>query len=241
MAAQIDRPVLPPLLYRYRRLRNDDRDYLHREIEAIIQQHLWCSHYRDLNDPMEGFFEPSLRLQRNTSYSKISRRLFTAKQDIGICCFSDTFDSELMWTHYARNYTGICVGYRTEQLVVGLPPDVHLVRLAYDGAPPRLGKGDEHDLRATAIKVLSHKKVNWIYEREWRLLGRQGLLPIASKRCISEIRLGSRIEDHHRAAILNAFHNTKIKISSMTVVNYEHRWQPETGKRARPRPAVVAA
>ena len=236
MPAQVDKPVLPPVLYRYRGLREDDQDCLAREIDAIRNQTLYCSRYKALNDPMEGFFEPSLRFQQDTAFSKAARRMvFDAKQDIGICCFSDTYDNELMWTHYARNYTGICVGYRTKELIEGLSDRVHLVRVAYDSTPPKLGKSD-WNAYLMAIKILSHKKANWIYEREWRLLADIGPLRIESARCIVELRLGSRLSPQHRELLLEAFRDSGIKISTMTVNDYTHRWRNE-----RPRPRRRAA
>lgn len=54
MPAHVDKPVLPPVLYRYRRLREDDQDLLAREINAIRDRMLYFSSYKALNDPMEG-------------------------------------------------------------------------------------------------------------------------------------------------------------------------------------------
>ena len=113
--AQVDRPIFPPLLYRYRGIRNQQE--LHQELDAIKREYLWCSDYRSLNDPMEGFYEPASRLQKNSAYSRIARDILNAKRGVGICCFSDTHSNELMWTHYASNYSGLCVGYRTQQLI----------------------------------------------------------------------------------------------------------------------------
>jgi hypothetical protein len=98
--AQLEKPVLPPFLYRYRKV-SDGR--LDQEIDAITGQYLWCAPYRDMNDPMEGFYQPSSRFQKQTDFTKAAQKIFDAKQDIGICCFSDTHDNELMWTHYAES------------------------------------------------------------------------------------------------------------------------------------------
>ena len=47
---QIDPPVLPPRLYRYRSVRSID--LVDRELDAIFNNYVWCSPYRDLNDPI---------------------------------------------------------------------------------------------------------------------------------------------------------------------------------------------
>lgn len=222
MPACVDPPILPTFLYRYRPLRND-REF-RREMKAIKDRLLWCSDYRHLNDPMEGFYQPSSRVENHAAYRNIASSIVHSKHSIGICCFSDTFDSELMWTHYASHYTGICVGYRTRDLIEGLPDNVHLVRVAYDSDPPFINKNDALDAHAAAIKILSHKKANWIYEREWRLLASLGGVPIASDACVKHIRLGSRINADHRQRILKTFKKFPVKISEMAVSDYEHDW-----------------
>src|SRR5262245_59675821 len=131
--AELDKPLLPQFLFRYRPLTDETID---REIRAIREQYLWLSAYRALNDPMEGVYEPTARLQNETDYSRIVADILNAKRDIGICCFSDTKYNELMWTHYASNYAGICVAYRSKELLRGLSGGVHLVRVAYGTEPP---------------------------------------------------------------------------------------------------------
>jgi hypothetical protein len=121
--------ILPPLLYRYRRIDTDA--HLEREIDAIKQGALWFTDYRNMNDAMEGFFSPTSRFKRQTDYTRVAARMRDAKLALGLCCFSGSRDNEIMWAHYASNYRGICVAYRTQPLLDGLPKDVDLVRLSY--------------------------------------------------------------------------------------------------------------
>jgi len=223
--AQVDKPILPPFLYRYRKIPNGDDLLLKQEIAAIKNEVLWCSAYKQMNDPMEGFYEPTGRFQKHTSYSRAVGDILDAKRSFGICCFSDTHDNELMWTHYASNYEGICVGYRPDALVSALPDDVHLVRVAYGAKPPDITANDGSVPRQAARKILSHKKSSWVYEREWRVLGEPGPVSIAGKRCVTELRLGSRINNPHRDALLQAAKGTKIRVYRMTINQYEHGWE----------------
>src|SRR5262245_23966877 len=160
--AELARPVLPEFLYRYRSIPSPA--VLRRELAAITQQRLWFSRYEILNDPMEGFYQHSRGAAKSNDVEEKANLLLREKAKIGICCLSDTKDNELMWTHYAGNYMGICVGYRTQRLLEGLSSEVHLVRLAYGGSPPEISDTDMNDHPTTAIKILSHKKSNWIYE-----------------------------------------------------------------------------
>ncbi len=75
----------------------------------------------------------------------------TTQAGLGICCFSDTYDNELTWSH-ASKYSGICVGYRTKELIEGLPTTCISFACIY-GAPPSMGKRDA-DFHETAIIIL---------------------------------------------------------------------------------------
>lgn len=219
--AKLEKPILPPFFYRYRKI---SAGQLGQEIKAIREQYLWCAPYKDMNDPMEGFYQPSVRFQKQTDFMKAAQRIFDAKQTIGMCCFSDTHDNELMWTHYSENYSGICVGYRPRFLLNGLPPDVQLVRLGYGNVPPEVGIHDTDSPAAAARKILSHKKSSWTYEREWRVFGPCGAVPFVG-RCVAELRLGSRVSDADKQKILSNFADSKIRIYQMVVDAYTHRWK----------------
>jgi Protein of unknown function (DUF2971) len=221
--AQLDSPILPHYLYRYRPL--TDRN-LSREIDAIKEQYIWLSTYRALNDPMEGFYKASRGLKADRAFDKVTQALLSAKADVGICSFSDTREDELMWAHYASNYAGICVAYRPRYLIDGLPPEIHLIRLGYGLTPPRISGLEADDLQIAVRKVLSHKKSNWGSEREWRVLGAPGQLNISSKGCIKEVYLGARIKLHHREKIQQELEQTKIRVYQMIrVSNYSIRWE----------------
>lgn len=226
MVARLEQPVLPPYLYRYRKLSEIRIDT---EIRAITDQYLYCSSYRGMNDPMEGFYEPTARFQKFTEFRRAVSGILDAKRNIGICCFSDTCNNELMWTHYANNYKGICIGYRSRSLLDAMPDDAHLVRLGYGAEPPKVGSHDGFLPEQAALRILSHKKASWLYEREWRVLWQQGRMPFRGKNIIREIRLGSRIEDDDRQMILNTFGHTNVRVYEMKIDGYEHQW-----KRLRP-------
>ncbi|TYO62143.1 DUF2971 domain-containing protein [Bradyrhizobium hipponense] len=74
-----------------------------------------------------------------------------------------------MWTHYAGRSSGICVEYRPLKLVASLPRETRLVRVAYDDKPAFVSVADMDNIPSAIRKVLSQKKFNWAYEREWRL------------------------------------------------------------------------
>ena len=163
----LDPPILPPLLYRYRGLTDAT---IAREIKAIREQILWCSFYRELNDPMEGFYSP---------------------------------------------------------------------RLGYGIVPPEIGMADTGNLNDAALKVLSHKKSSWGYEREWRVIAQRGALPVTAEGCIRDVFLGSRIADAHRTLIEDGLSDLPVRISAMKIDKYAHKWMvTKTIKKTRPKLAA---
>lgn len=106
--ATIQSYVQPTRLYRYRALENGK---LEQELSAITQGYLYCSPYLDLNDPMEGSFSSSKQLRRSAKYREIKNAITDTKADIGMCSFSEVYDHELMWAHYADQFKGMCISY----------------------------------------------------------------------------------------------------------------------------------
>ena len=96
--AEIAHYVEPRRLYRYRSLEHIDRELL-----AIEEAYLFCSSYRELNDPMEGRYFSTKRLKSSNKYSAIRSEILFNKRQIGICSFSEVYNNELMWAHYAKS------------------------------------------------------------------------------------------------------------------------------------------
>jgi len=184
-----------------------------------------------MNDPMEGFYSPSNQAVKDPDFASASAHIYNAKLNFGLCCFSDSHNSELMWAHYANNYAGICVGYRPAPLLESLSSKFHLIRMAYGSEPPTLSKQDLAPARKNeaARKILSHKKATWVYEREWRLAGPVGLHPIKSEISIRQLYLGLRIQPRYKERIMDELKDLSIKIFEMLQISdYEHRWEEKS-------------
>ncbi len=134
--ASVEYYVQPPQLYRYRSLANFAN--LEREIDAIREGYLHCATYRNLNDPMEGLFSSSQHLRKSSRYHEIRSAISNTKAEIGICSFTEVYDHELMWAHYADQFKGICVAYNFSRLLKNLGTDVSFVRMYYNEKVPKI-------------------------------------------------------------------------------------------------------
>lgn len=212
--ATIKSYVEPSRLYRYRSLREFDR-----EMEAIEDGYLFCAAYRNLNDPMEGLFSSSKLLRESDDYRAIRDSIRDNKSQIGMCSFSEVHDHELMWAHYADQFRGICIAYNFMKLRKGLADDVTFARMFYNETVPTIRLSDEEP-GELAKMVLSYKNHRWLYEREWRMFASLGKAFYRPTSCVTRVYLGSRIEDDDRIRIKNRLKRLKIRTSDMTIDKY---------------------
>ena len=223
--AEVQRPIVPSRLYRYRSLVRS-ADATDQEIDSILHNYLYCSEFGRMNDPMEGFYRPSKLLSGKSDYKDIVREITARKSGVGIACFTETYEDVLMWTHYAGNYTGMCLAYSTKELLAGLPNHVNLVRLAYVDEPPLIYPSQVRNADSAAVHILSQKKYNWSYEREWRVLGSPGRVSAGRVQAVKSIFFGSRVNLRHRQKILSKIQGTGIRAYMMEVDGYSHTWEP---------------
>jgi hypothetical protein len=113
----------------------------------------------------------TLDQMRMESVDDINRR---AKENLRICCFSETRDEVLMWAHYADQNRGCCVEFDVRDLFIPgqvgiLLPIMYDDRL-FDVTPyyQDILKGDGNKL--VALIAACRKSKRWSYEREWRIV-----------------------------------------------------------------------
>jgi hypothetical protein len=217
--ATIKHYVKPQRIYRYRSLRDLDR-----EIDAIEQGYLYCAPYTDLNDPMEGLFSSSHLLRESEDYRAIRTAIRDNKARIGMCSFSEVHDHELMWAHYADQFRGMCVAYSLSRLLSNLEKDVSFVRMYYNEMVPTVSLTDKEPGHLAKM-VLSYKNYRWLYEREWRMFAPLGKAHYHKVTCATRVYLGSRIDDHKRDRIISTMKRLRIETRDMSIDKYSIGFQ----------------
>ena len=114
-----------------------------------------------------------------SSEERIAKVRFSFASHIGVyvSCFSEINDSTLMWSHYADNNQGICVGYNFNLLESGTVFSNSLFPIMYSDSPINLKKYFNWDAykynyeAETGITIATLSKANcWRYEKEWRFI-----------------------------------------------------------------------
>ena len=89
-------------------------------------------------------------------------------ETLGFVSFSDNWKSPLMWAHYARNHTGVCLGIEVpKDLTLQVNYEPHRLQMLLDMT--RLDSAIDDDV---INKVITTKFKEWEYEREWRVVDR---------------------------------------------------------------------
>lgn len=133
-------------------------------LDIILEKRLYCSDWEKLNDPMEGIFRYSYRSDQRSVYDEFVRILHREKKRLLVCSLSKTFNSHLLWAHYAEGFRGLAIE-------VDLPEDPDRIRsVEYDCVPINVSFGSNSP---TAEQILSKKYIEWKYEGEVRILWRK--------------------------------------------------------------------
>lgn len=135
---------------------------------------------------------------------EIERELL-ARYDKGVVSLAERADCPLMWSHYADQHRGLCIGY-------SVPPDAieDLRAVEYGGGrliaasqvAAMLLDGDPTAARAVDDAVLLRKAPDWKYEREWRLIGPKGLHDMSLE--LEEVVFGLRCDSAVIYAVVKA-------------------------------------
>jgi hypothetical protein len=168
--------------------------------DIMINQRLYCSDWKDLNDPMEGMYAYSYG--RNTDRSiveEIVKGIRESKRKYKICSLSATFDSCLLWAHYAGGFDGVAIE-------VDLPdnnPNIRKVESRGIFAYVDMERFQSEE--AAARTILFSKYSEWEYEKEIRILNETEwyMLQKPIKRVIAGPRMNKALFD-----VLNITCNT---------------------------------
>ena len=164
------------ILYKYRSL--DNWKYI---LDIILNKRLHLSQYKELNDPMEGFYYYTDDIDR-----RLQEKIRNKKLEYKICSLSKKYDNTLMWSHYANSHKGIVLGVDIKNKNKLKKVD-YVEDLVLDSS--NVAKSTrETDVAKT---ILSKKLTPWEYEEEVRILSRDKYIEVD----IKELYLGCEIND----------------------------------------------
>lgn len=139
------------ILYKYRNLAN-----LKRLLEIIIDKKLYAPRYKELNDPMEGYF----------TYTKdvypYRKEINSLKEEALICSFSKSNLIGMMWIMYADEGKGWCLELEIEENTWDC------IDVDYSLQIPKIDNPSKINIKT----LFGYKSSIWEYEQEVRYIKR---------------------------------------------------------------------
>lgn len=147
--------------------------------------------------------------------SEIEREVIR-RYDRGVCCFSAVIDNPLLWSHYADQHRGVCIGYSLARV-----PKPKLHKVVYGGnravATSLIARAlleNDHEAHNLLDRdVLLRKAPPWRYEREWRLLGNKGVQDSSLE--LADVTFGLRCPEALKHALVSALEPRVVKFFVM--------------------------
>ncbi len=179
---EIVKPRIPSKLYKYGSFQNNFWR------ETMFKGKIHLSPAKIFNDPFdcrarfnykkaitEGNFRDRLLLYypkneiENLTEDIVQKHVVEGmREDVYVFCFSEVWNSLLMWAHYANNYNGYCIEYDMKQVRDMITYDLF----------PVLYEKEYIDITDRLISINTNtglvcnlvKAEDWKYEREWRIV-----------------------------------------------------------------------
>lgn len=153
-------------------------------LDIILKRRLYCAEWHSLNDVAEGTIATSSPLERHEEFGAHAEAVQKITKKLRVCSLSLTFDSHLLWAHYASSWDGLAL----ELEIPDSSPEVHEVEY---GGFMCVVDPDSHTASEDAIRVLSNKHFEWKYEREVRIITSAEWFTLESP--VSRVIAGSRM------------------------------------------------
>jgi hypothetical protein len=144
-------------LYKYKSLGN-----LWHVLDMVVNHRLYCAHWRELNDPLEGRYEIYLGKKDDEIEGVMDSRIGRARDKYRIACLSADPENFLLWSHYADGHKGIVVEIDI--------PDGHPDLTAVVYTPFSSVFSEKTDTKEDMRHLFSGKALPWSYEQEYRVI-----------------------------------------------------------------------
>jgi hypothetical protein len=187
--ADVTQTGKPLILYKYmmrERFFGSFKDYLDGKAYFAAPE--------SLNDPMESIPVKRRVMWRGigSGFENDRAGVFTRLAKYKICSLSKHSDNMAMWSHYAKDHTGVCIGFEINASLLDQQQIKYMeVLYEYNYIPIVASIANTEDIPEEVLSELFCRKLqDWKYEAEYRLiasLDKSEMLPIGS---VKEIILG---------------------------------------------------
>ena len=196
-------------LYKYKSI-----DNLWHILDIVLMNRLFCAHWFQLNDPLEGRYTVFLQDENFKPMINITGHPLVDqyKDTTRIASLSADGKDFLMWSHYASGHRGIVIE-------IDIPDDEkYLHEVNY--SPFDAVINNEIESKGDYKNVLLSKTESWSYEEEYRILYNSNYYPLYHPP--RKIIFGGLIDHNHKEILSRALQG-KIEFVSARIDRYQGR------------------
>lgn len=165
---------------------------------------------------IEEFESWRLQLKDGNTWHKAQQQRQELAMMLTLSCFTDTYDNNLMWSHYTSNHKGICVEYKDDlyAYIRSLPGFCASNKVNYTDEPPEIDLAKEKS-EEMIWQMLFNKQDEWSYEKERRIVRISDLetefIPFP-QHMIKRVIIGSRADNQIAKEVLKQCSDSDIEI-----------------------------
>jgi hypothetical protein len=152
------------------------------------------------------------------------------RKDWGVFCMCESYDSILMWSHYADCHRGFCVQFiRNQNNKLSNIEYTRPVSYSYEYPSPNPYK--ENGTQRIYDELFFTKAKCWEHEKEWRMLNEEGNreLPLVGITDVSAIIFGLNMPEPQKETIINIL-SDKQDIEYLQATKVSNKFQLEIVK-----------
>jgi hypothetical protein len=205
-------------LYKFKSLEGDG--FLH-SLDMIVNDRIYLFTCDSMNDPYEGAWSNCEAISdlMNDGYIEKVQKLRNLVDSVRFTCFTESYNNELLWAHYAGGFTGVCFEYDLDEAKydirkVNCDGKVELTIEEIDQVIE--GKQLPQD-----VGILKSKSACWGYESEYRLYQDIGSNDVYIYSKPSKIIFGGRSLKYDDV-FMQVVRKYEIKIAYLSKENGEH-------------------
>lgn len=173
-------------LYKYKSLKD-----LWHTLDVVVNQRLYCAHWSELNDPLEGRYEIYLGESSERLQSIMTSRIEKARDAYRVASLSADPTNFLMWSHYADGHKGVVVE-------VNVPDDhADLIQVVY--SPFSSVFTDKLQTKEDMRHLFNGKGEEWSYEQEYRIVTEGSFFALPQP--VERLLLGPLVSNEHESIL----------------------------------------
>lgn len=194
-------------LYKYKSI-----DNLWHILDIVLMNRLFCAHWSQLNDPLEGRYTVFLQDEHLKPISNITGHPLVDqfKDATKIASLSADGKNFLLWSHYASGHRGVVIEFDI--------PDEEQALYEVRYSPFDAVINNEIESTGDYKHVLLRKTEAWSYEKEYRILYNSDFYPLDHPP--SKIIFGGLIDDNHKVILSKAIQG-KIEFVNARINRYQ--------------------